>query len=73
MRGGKKGVVVLTTVPLALSLMMSWPVLTTSMPLVDAEEMGRKISQSRHPVGDGGFRKSSHFHRRVVQSVLKSN
>ena len=42
----------LAAVPLAPSLMISWPVLTTTpMPSVDAGEIGRKSSQSMVPCG----------------------
>ena len=44
--------VMLAAVPLAPSLMISWPVLTTTpMPSVDAGEIGRKSSQSKVPCG----------------------
>jgi len=62
----KEGVVMLTAVPLAPSLMMSWSVLTTPiLPSVNAGEIGRKSSHSRYPVGNCGSSGGA--------EVLKSN
>ena len=36
-------------------------------PLINAGEMGRRSSHSRHPVEYCAFRKSSKFHRLVVR------